>query len=92
LALFALFCLAGYSPFDLVVQFWALFAVLAVFNPYFGSQFGKFGPFGTREIYRHYAPIFTRFVDVVGFRLFGHLGQPQVGPSADPILAIWDPF
>ena len=29
---------------------------------------------------------------MAGFRLFGHLGQPQVGPSADPILAIWTPF
>jgi hypothetical protein len=65
---------------------------LAVFNPDFGSQFGKFGSFGTREIYRHYAPIFTRFADIAGGRLFGHLGQPQVGPSADPILAIWDPI
>jgi hypothetical protein len=92
LALFALFCLAGYLPFGLVAQFWVVFAVLAGFGPDFGSQFGKFGPFGTREIYRHYAPIFTRFAAVAGFRLFGHLGQPQVGPSADPILAIWDPF
>ena len=65
---------------------------MAGFGPDFGSQFGKFGPFGTREIYRHYAPIFTRFAHVAGFRLFGHLGQPQVGPSADPILAIWTPF